>query len=104
MANVVGAQLAVGQVPDLHELVPAARHDDGVGGVGRKADARDPLGVVVLSDGVLALSKDVPQLDGLVAGSRHDLTVVRRESDGQHITSVANKAASAKAAGQNVRI
>lgn len=98
MADVVGLQLAVGEVPHLDQLVPAARHDDGVGRVGREANAGDPLGVVVLGDGVLALSKDVPQLDGLVAGSRHNLAVVRGERNGHNVASVAHKAASAVAA------
>lgn len=36
VADQVGAELAVGQVPDLDELVPTSRDDDGVsrGGVG----------------------------------------------------------------------
>jgi hypothetical protein len=100
VANVVGLELAVGEVPDLDKLVPAARHDDGVGGVGGEADARNPLGVVVLGDGVLALSEGVPQLDGLVAGAGHDLTVVGRESNRQNVAGVANEAAGALAAGK----
>ena len=42
-------------------------------------------------DGVLAHSQGVPQLDGLVAGSRHDLPVVGREGNGEHILGVADK-------------
>jgi hypothetical protein len=99
VANVVGAELAVGEVPHLDKLVPTAGHNDGVGGVGGEANARDPLGVVVLGDGVLALSKDVPQLDGLVARSRHDLAVVGREGNRQDIASVADETASAVSSG-----
>ena len=36
VADVVGLQLAVGQVPHLDVLVPPGRHDDGVAVVGRK--------------------------------------------------------------------
>ena len=36
---VVGLELELGQVPDLDELVPPGRDDDGVLGVGREADA-----------------------------------------------------------------
>ena len=63
----------------LDELVPAGRHDDRVGSDRREADTGHPLGVAVrLADGVLALAQRVPQLDGLVAGPRHDL----RQSSG----------------------
>ena len=36
VTNVVGLQLAVGQVPDLDVLVPSGRDNDGIGVVGRK--------------------------------------------------------------------
>ena len=36
VANVVGLQLAVGQVPDLDVLVPSGRDNDGIGVVGRE--------------------------------------------------------------------
>ena len=39
-------------------------------------------------DGVLALSKSVPQLDALVARSGDDLTVVSGEGHGEHILGV----------------
>merc|ERR1719487_439977 len=48
VAEVVRAELALGELPDLDDLVPSSRDDDGVHGVGREADARDPLGVAVL--------------------------------------------------------
>jgi hypothetical protein len=69
VTNVVGPQLAVGQVPDLNNLVPSSRNDDWVGGVGGEANAGNPLGVSILGDGVFALSEGVPELDGLVARS-----------------------------------
>ena len=56
--------------------------------------------VVVLGDGVLALGKGVPQLDGAVAGGRHNLAVVSRESNAQHITSVTDEAAGGGTAGK----
>lgn len=40
-----------------------------------------PLGVAVLDNVKLALSKGVPELDGSVSGGRDDLTVVSRERD-----------------------
>lgn len=93
MSHEVGPQLAVGQVPHLHELVPATRNDDGSGGVGRESHAADPLGVPLLVDGVLALSKGVPQLDGLIARTRHDLSVICREGNAEDVLGVANKSA-----------
>lgn len=41
--------------------------------------------------GELALTNGVPQLDGSVSASRHNLTVVRREGHGQNVTGVAYK-------------
>lgn len=76
---------AVAEVPHLHELVPTAGNDDGSLGVGGETNTADPLGVATLLKSVLALSEDVPELDGLVAGSRDDLTVVRGEGNGEHI-------------------
>jgi hypothetical protein len=53
--------------------------------VGREADAGHPIGVSFFLDGVLALGKGVPQLDGLVPAARDDLTVVNRESHAEDI-------------------
>lgn len=77
----------------LDDLVPASGDDDGVGGVGGEADAGDPLGVAILLDVELALTEGVPELDGLVAGSGDDLTVVGGEGDREDIVGVANEAA-----------
>ena len=88
VADVVGLQLAVGQVPHLDVLVPPARHDDGVGGVGGEAHAAHPVAVALVLDGVLALGERVPQLDALVAARGHDLPVVHGEGHGQHVLGV----------------
>lgn len=93
----VGAESAVGQRPDLDQLVPAGRHDDG-GSLGRgEAHAGDPLGVALVLDGELAVAEGVPQLDGAVTGSRDDLSVVGAEGDGQDILGVIHEAAGAAA-------
>jgi len=97
VSDVVGAELALGELPDLDDLVPASGDNDGVGGVGREADAGDPLGVTILLDGELALTEGVPQLDGLVAGSRDDLTVVGREGNREDIVGVADEATGGEA-------
>ena len=84
----------------LDELVPTSRDDDGVLGVGREADARDPLGVALVGDGVLAVTEGVPELDRPVTGSGDDLAVVGGEGDGEDIAGVANKAAGGGASGK----
>ena len=53
--------------------------------------------MTILLDGELALTEGVPQLDGLVAGSRNDLTVVSGEGDRENIVGVADEAARGKA-------
>lgn len=84
----------------LDELVPAGGDNDGVLGVGREAHARDPLGVALLGDGVLAVAEGVPQLDGAVARAGHDLTVVGGEGDGEDVVGVSDEAAGGGAGGE----
>lgn len=67
MSVVVQLELAVGQVPDLDGAIPTSRDNDWIDLVGREANARDPVGVSILLNGVLALGQSVPQLDGLVS-------------------------------------
>lgn len=81
------------RVAHLDELVPSGRDDDRVLGVRAEADAGDPVLVTLLGDRELAVTKSVPQLDGAVAGSRNDLSVVGRERDRQNIVGVSNKTA-----------
>lgn len=78
---VVQLEFAVGQVPDLDGTIPSSTDNDWIDLIWRETDARDPIAVAIFLDGVLAFSQSVPQLDGLVARSRHDLTVIGRESD-----------------------
>jgi hypothetical protein len=99
VADQVVFEAASLDAPDLHELVPTGRHHDrGVGGR-RESHARHPLGVAILDDGELALTKSVPELHGAIARSGHDLAVVGREGNRQHILGVANEAAGALAGG-----
>lgn len=100
MADVVGLQLAGRELPNLNELVPATGNNDRVLRVGAEADARNPLSVALLGDGVLAVAEGVPELDGTIAGAGDDLTVVGRERDGEDIVGVANEAASGGAGGK----
>lgn len=77
----------------LDVLVPASGDDDRVLRVWREAHARDPLGVALVGDGVLAVTEGVPQLDGAVTRTGHDLTVVGGEGDGENVVGVADEAA-----------
>ena len=86
----VGAKIQVAERPDLDELVPAGRHDGRSGLlVGGETHAGNPLSMAVLLDGVLALTKGVPELDSAVTRTRHDLTVVSRERNREHVLGVA---------------
>lgn len=85
MSLVVDLQLAVVQAPDLDGTIPTARNDDWVAVVWRETHARHPVRVTLILDGVFAFSQSVPQLDGLVTGAGHDLTVVSAEGNRQNI-------------------
>jgi len=87
----VGAELAVGQVPDLDLLVPATRNNQRIGGVGGETNTADPFGVTLVFDGVLALTEGVPETDGLVARSRDDLSVVSGEGNAQNVLAVSDE-------------
>lgn len=90
----VGAQLELGQIPDLDNLVPTTRNDNRVGRVRRETNTRNPVRVTIFSKLILAFTKSVPQLDALVTRTRDNLTVVSRERDRENITSVTNEATS----------
>lgn len=75
----------------LDELVPTGGDNDGVLGVGAESDARNPLSVALVGDGVLAVTEGVPELDCSVARTRDDLSVVGREGDGENVVGVANE-------------
>ena len=69
VAKQVGQQLQVGQGPNLDNLIPTTGHDQRGSGVGVEADAGNPVGVPILADGVLALTKSVPDLGEKNGGS-----------------------------------
>jgi hypothetical protein len=91
VANKVELELAIGEIPDLDELVPTTRDDDRVGGVRGESDTRSPVSVALIFNGVFAFTKSVPQLDGLVSGSRNNLSVVSRESNTQDVLGVTDE-------------
>jgi hypothetical protein len=95
MTNVIGFELAVGKVPNLNIVIPATGHDQWSGRVRGEADAGNPTIVAVVLNGVLAFTKNVPELDSFVTGSGNNLTVVSGESDGKNVLGVSDEATSA---------
>jgi hypothetical protein len=91
VSSKVGLKLAGLEIPYLDVLVPASRYNGWVLSVWRETDAANPFSVSLIFDGVLALSKSVPELDGSVSRSRDDLSVVSREGNTQNILGVSNK-------------
>lgn len=89
-----------GRAAYLDELVPAGAHNDRILRVGGESDARHPLGVAFVGDGVLAVTKSVPQLDGSVARAGDDLSVVGGERDGENVVGVADKTTGGVAGGE----
>jgi hypothetical protein len=96
VSNEVIAELAVGQGPNLHKTVPSSRNDEGNGNRRREANAGNPFGVSLSIsggvNGVLALSKSVPKLDGLITRSRYNLTIVYGKGNRKNILGVSNEA------------
>lgn len=84
----------------LDKLVPRARDDDGVLGVGAEAHTRHPLGVSLVGDGELAVTEGVPELDCSVAGTGDDLAVVGGKGNGQDVVGVADESAGGVAGGE----
>lgn len=92
MANQVGSQLAVVQVPHLDEFIPTARDDDRVRRCRGESNARNPLRVAfVFLNRVFALAQSVPQFNRLISGAGDDLSVVHGERDGQDVFAVTDK-------------
>ena len=78
----------------LNQFIPSGADDDWVLRVGRKANARNPVSVALIGDGVFAISQSVPQLDCSVPRTGDDLAVVCREGNGKDVVGVANKCSS----------
>ena len=93
VSNEVIAKLAVGQRPNFDKPVPSTTHNEW--NLYRRTEtyAGNPLRVRItgiisrsaLRDGVFALSKGIPKLNGLITTSRNNLTVVHRKRHREHI-------------------
>lgn len=84
----------------LDKLIPARGDNDGVLRVRAEAHARNPLSVALVSDGVLAVTQGVPELDGTVTRARNDLTVVGGERDGEDVVVVTDEGTGGSTAGE----
>lgn len=56
--------------------------------------------MALVSDGELAVTQGVPELDGTVTRTRNDLTVVGGERDGEDVVGVADEGTGGVTAGQ----
>ena len=83
----------VGERPDLDDVVPATRDEDGVLGSGGEANAGNPIGVRFTIKSVDAVTLDIPDLELGVATTRQDVTIVRGESTSQNVVGVAEELA-----------
>jgi len=92
MSDVVCLQPAGRELPDLNKLVPSTADNDRILRVWAESYTRNPVGVALLGDSELAVTKSVPELDCSIAGPGDNLSVVGREGNGQNIVGVANKA------------
>merc|ERR1712170_36776 len=83
VSNKIVTELAVGQRPYLNKTIPSSRYDEWNLDRWAETNTGNPSRVssTLSTDGVLALSKSVPQLDSLITGSRNNLTVVYGESN-----------------------
>jgi hypothetical protein len=77
-----------GVVPNLDGLIPRGRDDNRSLHVVVESDAGNPVLMLVLLNGELANTLDVPNLDLLVDRSGSNLSIVRGESDGHDILGV----------------
>ena len=89
-----------GTILYLDQLVPTSGNDDWVLWVGGEPHARDPLGVSLIGDGELAVTESVPELDGLVSGTRDNLPVIGGEGDREDVTSVSNESSGGYTSGE----
>jgi len=87
----VGLQSAGRELPDLNQLVPTTADNDWILGVWAESHTRDPIAMPFLSNGELAVTESIPELDGSISRSGDNLSVIGGERDGENIVRVPNK-------------
>jgi len=83
-----------GVIPDLDGLIPGGRDDDWLLDIVEVSDAGNPVGVLVLVNGELADTVDVPNLEVLIDGTGGNLSIVWGEGDREDIFGVTDKSLS----------
>ena len=96
VAPVVPLELAVGEVPDLYQLIPSGWDNNWVLWKWRKSNAWNPLAVALLLDGVFANTQSVPQFNWSITSGWNNLAIVSRKCDRKNILGVTNESASLK--------
>jgi len=83
-----------GVIPNLNGLIPGSRDDDWLLDIVEVSDAGNPVGVLVLVNGELADTVDVPNLEVLIDGTGGDLSIIWGEGDRKDIFGVTDKSLS----------
>jgi len=68
-------------IAHLNKLVPARADNDRVLRIRAESNARNPVCVALLSDSELTVTKSVPELNGTIARSGDNLSVIGGEGD-----------------------
>jgi len=87
MSNKIISELAISQGPNLDKAIPSTGNNEGNRLARAESNAGNPFRVTlgISTNGVLALSKSVPKLDGLITGSTDNLTVIHAEGNRKDI-------------------
>jgi len=80
-----------GVIPDLDGLIPGGGDDDWLLDIVEVSNAGDPVGMLVLVNGELADTVDVPNLEVLIDGTGGNLSIVWGEGNREDIFGVTNK-------------
>jgi hypothetical protein len=83
-----------GVIPNLDGLIPGSGDDDWFLDIVEVSDAGNPVGVLVLVNGELADTVDVPNLEVLIDGTGGNLSIVWGEGNREDIFGVTNKSLS----------
>lgn len=83
-----------GVIPNLDGLIPRGRNDDWFLDIVEVSDAGNPVGMLVLVNGELADTVDVPNLEVLIDGTGGNLSIVWGEGNREDIFGVTNKSLS----------
>ena len=81
-------------IPDLDSLIPGSGYDDWFLYIVEVSNSGNPVGVMVLVNGVLADTMDVPNFEVLIDGTGSYLSIIRGEGNREDIFGVTDKSLS----------